>query len=194
MPWNWWQTTGKYVRKFDEKILFFKTITVAKWEFFPGTQGSVSHIFWLSWQKYRALGDQSDGDYKRFNRHKIGERRGERASLSPSKYLQFYSRHGRRPRCVARSGLSLASSWRGWWPLIPWGRCDLSQPRPRVPRCPCHRLGRPWPRPGPCRSQSPRCCPCPPRPANINMNNKRQVNTFFSSSVHYRPKVWPGSK
>ena len=81
MPWNWWQTTGKYVRKFDEKILFFKTITVAKWEFFPGTQGSVSHIFWLSWQKYRALGDQSDGDYKRFNRHKIGERRGERRGL-----------------------------------------------------------------------------------------------------------------
>ena len=73
MPWNWWQTTGKYVRKFDEKILFFKTITVANWNVVPRTKGSVSHIFWLSWQKYRALGDQSDGDYKRFNRHKIGD-------------------------------------------------------------------------------------------------------------------------
>ena len=48
---------------------------------FPGTQGSVSHIFWLSWQKYRALGDQSDGDYKRFNRQKMGAR-GRGASLA----------------------------------------------------------------------------------------------------------------
>ena len=80
MPWNWWQTTGKYIRKFDEQILFFKTIT-ANWNVFPRTQGSVSHIFWLSWQKYRALGDQSDGDYKRFNRQKIGER-GRGASFA----------------------------------------------------------------------------------------------------------------
>ena len=167
MPWNWWQTTGKYIRKFDDKILFFKTIT-ANWNVFPRTQGSVSHIFWLSWQKYRALGDQSDGDYKRFNRHKIGERRerGRGACFSSSQYLHSYSRHVRRPRCVAMSGLSLVSSWRGWWPLTPW--CDLSPPRPRGPRgwSPCHRRA-PWPRPGPCRSQSPRCCPCPPRPGNV---------------------------
>ena len=72
---------GNMSGSLEKKILFLRQSQRPSGMFFPGTQGSVSHIFWLSWQKYRALGDQSDGDYKRFNRQKIGER-GRGASFA----------------------------------------------------------------------------------------------------------------